>query len=373
MRRICPIIVACLMVCLMALPVGAKEYVFGKDTFAKQGPGALGFGDEEKQITYSQSVSPDAQSVWAGIETVEPFDLSNGVSVEISDIRWSPDDNAVIVIVIGDPVGGRTWVTAKHGMTMTVGKDGNAVFWGIGNENYFGATGTVKVKIGDEGLTSFMYTVTPGAGYGEWVIAVNGQPVMTYHQDNKSGWPGCLASMSEKHMGFGVLDGDDFAATTVPGDISFKVSTIKTPGRVTVNGEAVAFAYPGENVSVDASEFGDTGFVKWASGNVAIEKDTDPVLSFVMPEENVELVAEYEKPAETTTDNVVSTVPDTESDNPSTSGPAKSDDSTSSSGNTDSKNKLHPAIIVVIAVAVVAVIVVIISVAAGKKKKINEK
>lgn len=372
MKKIVLVIIACLMVCLTALPVGAKEFAFGKDTFAKQGPGALSF-DDEKLVRYSLASSPDAQSVWGGIESTAPFDLSNGVSVGITDISWSADDNTVIAIVIGDPVGDRTWVTAKHGITMTVGKDGNAVFWGIGNDNYFGAAGTTKVRIGDEGLTSFTYTVTPGAGYNEWVIAVNGQPVMTYNQENKKGWPGCLSSMSEKHMGFGVLDGDDFANLTIPGEISYKVSTIKTPGRVTVNSEAVAFAYPGENVSVDASKFGETGFVKWSSGNVAIEKDTDPVLSFVMPEENVELVAEYEKPAETTTDNVVSTVPDTGSDNPSTSGPAKSDDSTSSSGNTDSKNKLHPAIIIVIAVAVVAVIVVIISVAAGKKKKINKK
>lgn len=368
MKKIFLIIVACLMVCMMALPVGAAEIVFGRDTFAKQGPGSINFVDENG-IKYSYSESPEAQSVWGGIESVAPYDLSNGVSVEISDISWSADDNTVIVIIIGDPIGNRTWVTAKHGITMTVGKDGNAVFWGIGNDNYFGKTGTQKVKIGDEGFTSFTYTVTPGAGYNEWVIAINGQTVMTYNQDNKSGWPGCFSSMSEKYMGFGVLDGDDYANLTVPGEISFKVSEIKTPGRVTVNGEAVAFAYPGENVTVNAEEIGEGEFVKWESSNVTIDNAENSILTFTMPDGNVELSAEYDLP-ETTTEPADTTVPDTvkDTDEPVTTEPGKTDTDTEASSG-DDEGGLHPAIIVVIAAVVIAAVVVAVVVVTGKKKK----
>ncbi len=368
MKKVLSFIMAIALIAALAVSVGAASFEVNGDTYAKQGPGMLSLKDGGV-IDYETS---DAQSIWGGIESVAGYDMSNGIEIKVTDIKWDKDENTAVVVIIGDRISERTWITAKHGTTLMLTKDGTAKFWGIADSNYYGDTNT-EAEVADEGFTEFTFSLVPSADYLTWTVYVNGEEVQVYDQVNKNGWPGMLASMNEKYLGFGVLNGDDTHSLTIPGNVSFKVSSIRTPNVVTVNGEKAAFAYPGEEVTLNAPAVEGQLFKEWtAAEGVELGDKTAASLTFTMPEADVAFTAAYEEDPNATTEATTTDAPTTSTsttDDETTAGDAGTTDAGSvndTEAGDSEKGGIHPAIIVVIVIAVVGVVVVVVVL---KKKK----
>lgn len=282
------------LIAVLALSTSAAIIPVNQDTFYKDGPGTLSLNSDEPIINYEYTEGVD--SAWAAIECNKEsvYDISNGFKITVSDIKWDKTANTALTIVVGDKVGNRCWITAKHGVTLTVEKDGSVKFWGIGENNYWGNTTNYDGKpLGNE-VTSFTYSLVPNADKTAYVFYINDTAIANFNQDNAAGWPGMLKSLNAKYFGFGVLDGDNHNNLKVPGSLNYRVSCIATPETLTVDGKASS-VFSGDTVNVEAAAApeGKT-FESWTAEGIDLgNKASSAKLSFTMPEGGVKLTANY--------------------------------------------------------------------------------
>jgi len=320
-------------------------------------------------------------TIFDSIETKDDWDFRCGYTFEISDIQWDQTENTALVISVGSPVGGRTWFTAKKGVSLRVCKNGTVTFWNIGEANYYGDKNWIDEVLLPENPESFTYSLVPNADRTAYTFYLNDTVLKTFDSTNTKEWPKMFETMETKRIGMGVFDGNDPENWKVPGSISFRVKSITTPEMCTVNGELVGFGKAGDEVTVTAPAVEGKLFTAWGDDAQGITV-TDPnaeSLTFTMPEGGVTLTATYEDDPnytpptseEPTTDEPTTDEPTTEEP---TDTPDNSNEGTTEPAGTnkpadkdDDKGGLHPAIIAVIAVVAVAVVVVIIVVV--KKKK----
>ncbi len=225
MKKFISILLATLIFACMAVSVSAATLTVNTENFVKGGGGLLSVNDEGQ---FSFEFSEGVQTVWGSIENNSDHDISNGFKMTVTDIVWNEGEgNTALTIIVGDSVGDRTWITAKHGVGLLVEKSGNVRFWGIADSNYWAATTLYDDVALDEGATSFTYSLVPNADKTAWTFSVNDVVLYTFNAENQEGWPGMLASLSTKRFGFGVLDGDKTDNLNVPGKLDFTVKNIE--------------------------------------------------------------------------------------------------------------------------------------------------
>ena len=327
----------------------------------------------------STSPKADEDTIFDSIETKDDWDFRCGYTFEVCDIEWDEAENTALVISVGSPVGGRTWFTAKKGVSLRVCKDGTVTFWNIGEANYYGEKNFYDDVLLDENPESFTYSLVPNADRTAWTVYLNDTVLMVYDDTNPKEWPKMFETMGTKRIGMGVFDGNDPENWCVPGSISFRVKSITTPEMCTVNDEVMAFGKAGDEVTVTAPAVEGKLFTSWGDDaqGITVSDPNATTLTFTMPEGGVKLTANYEDdpnytpPTEAPTTEAPTQAPETnapESTEESTEAVTTAPTTQNNQGaDEDEKGGLHPAVIAAIAVAVVAVVVVIIVVA--KKKK----
>ena len=292
MKKITAIFFALCLTVVMTVSASAALIPINSDTFAKNGGGLLSFRAEDQVINFSYTEG--VQTVWAAIESGKAFDISNGFKITISDIKWDSEANTALTVIVSDRVNDRAWITSKHGVSLTVEKDGTVKFWGIGESNYWGNSTNYDEKVLEKNVKSFTYSLVPNTDKTAYVFYINDTAIATFDQGNKAGWPGMLQSLDAKYFGFGVLDGDKHDNLNVPGSLNFRLSCIGTPESLTVNGkDSSVFSGDTVNVEAPAAPEGKV-FGSWTAEGIDLGKNSKLAkMSFVMPSGAVKLTANY--------------------------------------------------------------------------------
>ena len=210
-------------------------------TMYSAGRGIYISSEDGKTIIFNSEKNNAGNTFWSGAKLAAGDDISDGFTVEITNIQWdSSNDNAVTIVAgTGNPWCGNVEASDRN-VTLLVKRDGSIIFWGAGyNVNHiYGKWAPISVtgKSIEPSATSFIYKCIPD-GSGNYSFYVNDTLIHTIDSANHGG-DAKFANLftTPLNFGFQVLNGTPDGAgaygKAVAGTLSYTVNKVESVGKL---------------------------------------------------------------------------------------------------------------------------------------------